>query len=131
MADLVDPKTPARSRRILIVDDHADTAESLALCLRVAGHRVETASDGIAGIEAARRFLPEIVFTDVGLPGVDGHYVAKALRSDPALAGCYIVAVTGSHAAESGRDSGFDEYLVKPIEPKILAAAVERARLRD
>jgi CheY-like chemotaxis protein len=123
--------TPSPSRRILIIDDHADTAESLAILLRVAGHQVEIASDGIAGLDAARRFLPEIVFTDVGLPGVDGHYVAKALRSDPQFERCYIVAVTGSHAAESGRASGFDEYLVKPIEPKVLAAVVDRAPLRS
>ena len=117
-------------RRVLIIDDHADTADSLAICLRTAGHRVEIASDGIAGLEAARRFLPEVVFCDVGLPGVDGHYVARALKSDPRQAGCYIVAVTGSHGAEAGRDSGFDEYLVKPVDLQVLVAAVDRAPLR-
>jgi CheY-like chemotaxis protein len=118
-------------RRVLIIDDHADTADSLAICLRAAGHRVEIAADGIRGLETARRFLPEVVFCDVGLPGVDGHYVCRALKSDPNHAGCYIVAVTGSHGAEAGRDSGFDEYLLKPVDLKVLAAAVERAPLAE
>jgi CheY-like chemotaxis protein len=131
MSTPLDPKTPSRSRRVLIIDDHEDTAQSLAICLRVAGHDVEIAGDGIAGLEAARRFLPEVVFCDIGLPGVDGHYVARALRSDSQLAGCYIVAVTGSHASESGRESGFNEYLVKPIEPSVLAEAVDRAPPRS
>jgi CheY-like chemotaxis protein len=122
---------PPRPRRVLIIDDHADTADSLAICLRAAGHRVEVAADGIAGLDTARRFLPEVVFCDVGLPGVDGHYVARALKSDPNHAGCYIVAVTGSHGAEAGRDSGFDEYLLKPVDLTVLAAAVARAPQRE
>ena len=119
------------SRRVLIIDDHADSAEALAAYLRLAGHRVEVAGEGIAGLEVARRFLPDVVLCDIGLPGVDGHYVARALRSDPRHADCYIVAVTGSHAAEAGRDSGFDEYLLKPVDSKVLLAAVGRARRND
>jgi CheY-like chemotaxis protein len=131
MSQLSDPGAMPRPRRVLIIDDHVDTADSLAICLRTAGHRVEVAADGIAGIDTARRFRPEVVFCDVGLPGVDGHYVARTLKSDPNHAGCYIVAVTGSHGAEAGRDSGFDEYLLKPVDLKVLAAAVERAPLRE
>jgi len=71
---------PHRVFRILVVDDNVDTAESLAEALRLAGHRVDTAHDGPAALEASTAFAPEIVLLDIGLPGMDGYEVARQLR---------------------------------------------------
>jgi len=71
---------PHRVFRILVVDDNVDAAESLAEALRLAGHRVDTAHDGPAALEASTAFAPEIVLLDIGLPGMDGYEVARQLR---------------------------------------------------
>jgi signal transduction histidine kinase len=119
------PAARGRARRVLVVDDNVDAADSLALLLRLGGHEVATAQDGPAAIEAARRQPPEVVFLDIGLPGMDGYEVARRLRADPATAGTRLVALTGWGADEDRRrshDAGFDLHLTKPVE----AEAIER-----
>jgi CheY-like chemotaxis protein len=110
----------------LVIDDHKDTADSLAACLRSVGHQVEVAYQGVAGIETARRFKPDVVLCDIVLPGIDGYYVAGALKDDSELSPCYFIAVSGQ-APHPTRSRVFSEYLRKPIEPGVLLAAVGRA----
>ena len=115
-----------RPCRILVIEDHEDTAESFAVCLRKAGHQVDVALCGTDGIERARRFLPEVVFCDISLPDIDGFEVARTLKADPQLAGCYLVAVSGHQPLAKDRARGFDEYLLKPVHPRDLLAALAR-----
>jgi CheY-like chemotaxis protein len=113
-------------RRVLIIDDNQDLAESLAACLRVAGHDVEIALEGMSGVEIARRSLPDIVLCDIRLPDIDGYQVTQALRADPQLAACYVVVVTGTEV-EAERLSDFDDHLLKPVVPEHLLQVVARA----
>jgi CheY-like chemotaxis protein len=82
---------------------------------------VATAGDGRAGLERARRFRPDVVLCDIGLPGgLDGYAVARELRADPAFAGLRLIALTGYGQAEDQRqahEAGFDLHLTKPVDP--------------
>jgi PAS domain S-box-containing protein len=105
-------------RRILVVDDNVDTALSVGTLLKLAGHEVSLAHDGLAAVEAAKKNRPEIVLLDIGLPGLDGYAVARALRNDPELAKSKLIAVSGYGQPEDRRrahEAGFDEHLVKPV----------------
>lgn len=104
-------------RRVLIIEDNIDAAESLKDALALDEHDVAVAFDGPDGIEAARSFGPEVVLCDIGLPGMDGYEVARALRRDPALGGLVLVALTGyalSQDEEHAMEAGFDHHLAKP-----------------
>jgi CheY-like chemotaxis protein len=106
-------------RRILIVEDNLAAARSLQTFLVHAGHVVDLAHSGVDGIEAARRFRPEVVLCDIGLPGLDGYGVAQVLRKEPGPHAMYLIAVSGyGQEAEQRRalDGGFDAYLTKPID---------------
>lgn len=104
-------------RRVMVVDDSIDGAESMSILLEMLGHDVRVMYDGAAAIEAASGFRPEVVLLDIGLPGIDGYQVARALRAGPATAGALLIALTG-YGQESDRqrtrDAGFDHHLVKP-----------------
>jgi signal transduction histidine kinase/CheY-like chemotaxis protein len=115
---------PLPRRRVLVVDDNVDAANSLAkLLARLYGQEVRVAHDGAQALEAAEHFLPEVVLLDIGLPGMDGHEVARRLRERPATGQALIVALTG-WGLESDRQrsaqSGFDRHLVKPVDPEML-----------
>jgi signal transduction histidine kinase/DNA-binding response OmpR family regulator len=106
-------------RRILIVDDNRDSAESLAMLLRVRGHDVRTAYDGKQGLAAAEDYRPGVFILDIGLPGLDGYGVARALRALPVFRSALLVALTGYGAEEDRRAcyrAGFDAHLVKPVD---------------
>jgi PAS domain S-box-containing protein len=107
-------------RRLLVVDDNIDGAESLALLLRLEGHEVRTAYDGPSALQAAVALRPEAVLLDIGLPkGMDGYEVARRLRRQEGLEGILLVAVTGYGQDEDRRrtqEAGFDAHLVKPVE---------------
>jgi CheY-like chemotaxis protein len=113
-----------RSRRCLLIEDNRDAAESMGLLLELSGHRVEIAYDGRQGVEKAREFLPEVVLCDIGLPGgMDGYEVARQMRSDPALRGASLIALTGYGQEEDQRraqEAGFDVHLTKPADPSAL-----------
>jgi PAS domain S-box-containing protein len=105
--------------RILVIEDNRDTADTLCTLLRSAGHEVAVAYSGPAGLEAAREFRPEVVLSDLGLPGMDGYAVAQALRRDPAVGEARLIAVSGYGQAEDerrAREAGFDLHLTKPLE---------------
>jgi PAS domain S-box-containing protein len=122
-------------RRVLVVEDNPDAAETLREMLLIWEHDVEIARDGRAGLECVRTFQPDVVLCDVGLPELDGYGVARAIRADPALAGTYLVAVTGYASPEDQRraaDAGFDRHLAKPVPvdviEEVLATAPRRPR---
>jgi len=107
-------------RRVLVVDDNVDAAESLAVLLRLAGQDVRVRHDGAAALDAARADRPDVIFLDIGMPGMDGYEVARRLRGDPALRGAVLVALTGWGQEEDrrrSREAGFDHHIVKPVEP--------------
>ncbi len=118
-ADVADtPKPGSLHRKVLVADDNADSADSLAEVLRLDGHTVATAYEGRAAIDLARSLRPEVVFLDIGLPGIDGHEVARRLRADSQTAHATLVAVTGWGTEEDKRKSrraGFDWHLTKPV----------------
>ena len=116
--------------RILVVDDNADSAESMALLLSLSGHETRTAGDGPAALEAFRAFRPAVVLLDIGLPGMDGYEVARRLRAEAGEAGATLVAVTGygeDYDRQRAREAGFDHHLVKPVDPAKLSALLRRA----
>jgi CheY-like chemotaxis protein len=116
---------------VLVVDDNADAAESLAVLLRLEGHEVCTAHDGAAALEAARGFRPEVVVLDIGLPRMDGYQVARRLRAEVGLTEALVVALTGYGQEEDRRraeQAGFDAHLVKPADPVVLQGLLARKR---
>jgi PAS domain S-box-containing protein len=134
----VAPSAPAparaplgEARRILVIEDNRDAADSLAEVLALGGHHVEVAYDGPAGLAKARARPPEIVFCDIGLPaGMDGYAVARALRSDPGTAPAYLVALTGYAQPEDqrrARGEGFDLHLPKPPDLSVLERVLAEA----
>jgi CheY-like chemotaxis protein len=114
---------PAPALRVLVVDDHADTAESLAMLLALWGHEALTARDGAAALMMASAFGPDVALLDLGLPGMDGYELARRLRQLPGLAGVALVALTG-YAGDDywrrSRQEGFAFHLVKPMFPEEL-----------
>jgi signal transduction histidine kinase/ActR/RegA family two-component response regulator len=110
-------------RRVLIVDDNKDSAETFAVLLKMWDYHVETAADGPAALAAAGAFRPELIFLDIGLPGMNGYEVAKRYRRQPELRDTVLVAMTGygqDDARLEAEEAGFDHYLVKPVPPEIL-----------
>jgi PAS domain S-box-containing protein len=127
----VDPPVPAGavvSRRILIVDDNRDGAESLAMLLQVGGHETRIASDGHGALAAAEEFRPDAILLDIGLPGLNGYEVARRIRQTPWGDRAALVAITGWGQDEDrnqSRESGFDAHLVKPVDPVQLARILD------
>jgi signal transduction histidine kinase len=110
-------KSPAR--RIVVVDDNTDSADSLTMVLGFDGHEVLAVYTGLQAIEQAERFKPDVMLIDIGLPDLDGYEVARRIRAIPALQSICLVAVTG-YGQDADKDrahaAGFSEHLVKPIE---------------
>ena len=116
-------------RRVLVIEDNLDTANSLRSVLELLGHRVETASDGPLGVSRAREFRPEVVFCDIGLPKMDGYAVARALRDEVQLRDAVLVAMTGYAQPEDKRraaEAGFQEHLAKPPNIERLEEVLSR-----
>ncbi|MGC4120249.1 MAG: ATP-binding protein [Myxococcales bacterium] len=114
---------PAPHRRILVIEDNADAAESLRMVLELEGHEVSIAATGEEGVARARELRPEFVLSDIGLPGMSGYEVARALRADPSLGSTRLVAITGYGQVrdrERAQRSGFDAHLTKPFDPDAL-----------
>jgi PAS domain S-box-containing protein len=114
---------PTRCRRILLVEDSRDVADSLALLLGVKGHEVRVARDGLEALDAARAFRPDAVLLDIGLPKLDGLQVARRLRQEPGLEGVLLVTLSGYGTQDDHRrsqEAGCDAHLVKPVDPEVL-----------
>ena len=114
-------RTSEHGRRVLIIDDNLDAAESMAMLVRELGGDADTAHDGRDGIERMRLFKPEVVLLDIGMPGMDGYETCRHLRSLGHEA--YIVALTGwgqDQDRTRALRSGFDAHLTKPADPRLL-----------
>jgi signal transduction histidine kinase/ActR/RegA family two-component response regulator len=115
------PKCPGL--RVLVVDDIADVADVLKMLLDLEGFETRVAYSGVAALESARDFRPDVVICDIGLPEMDGHEIARRLRRDPDMAPAMLIALTGWGAegeVRRTRESGFDFHLVKPVDANAL-----------
>jgi CheY-like chemotaxis protein len=122
-AEAASPSVASRAtgspRRVLVVDDNVASADSLGLIVKLWGHESRVSHSGPEAIDEAKFFRPDVVLLDIGLPGMDGYAVARALRSHPHLSGVVLIAMTGYGREEDRRrtrDAGFDEHLVKPLD---------------
>lgn len=112
-------ESTARQRRVLIVDDNADAAESMAALVRAWGHDAAVAHNAIDALAVAASFDPDTALVDIGLPGMDGYELARRWRADPGERRLQLVAITGYGRVEdrdTAREAGFDVHLVKPAE---------------
>ena len=112
-------------RKILVVDDNRDVAESLSFWLADAGHEVRVAHSVAEGVRQAERFRPHVLFVDIGLPDGSGYELARRLRSLPELRRAVMVAVTGYGQEDDRRrskEAGFDLHWLKPLTPEMLSA---------
>ncbi len=120
----------ARARSVLVIDDDVDSAEGLRDFLALSGHAVEIAHDGPEGLRRAAALSPEVILCDVGLPGMSGYDVARALRATPGQR-ALLVALTGYGSDESRRcalAAGFDAHVLKPVSPDQLGQLVAEGR---
>jgi CheY-like chemotaxis protein len=119
----------AVGRRILVVEDNDDIAESLGTFLAMDGHTVSIAQDGAVALDMLRTFEPEVVLLDIGLPGMDGYQVARRMRAETSREKLFIVAMSGYGEERHRRQSieaGSDDHLVKPVQPDALRSFLKR-----
>lgn len=117
-------KPSYRAHRVLVVDDNLDHLHTFAMLLKEMGHTVDYAINGYVALDVARRFKPDVVILDLGLPGVTGFEVCQQIRSDPELADVKIYALTGFQQDEyrkRAQDVGFDGFFNKPLDPRQIA----------
>ncbi|HJX64343.1 MAG TPA: response regulator [Polyangia bacterium] len=118
------------TRRVLVIEDNVDAAESLREVLEFGGHAVALAKSGSDGIEKSRVFQPDMILCDIGLPGMDGYEVARRLRADKTLASVYLVALTGYALPEDlarAKEAGFDEHIAKPASMERIEQVLSNA----
>lgn len=122
------PRETRTKRRVLVVDDNHDMADTAAALLIASGHDARTAYDGSSAVRIASEYLPDVVLLDIGLPGMSGYDVARELRRSEQRHPLLLVAITG-YGQETdrvrSREAGFDHHLVKPLEPAMLEKLVE------
>jgi PAS domain S-box-containing protein len=112
-----------RKSRILVVDDLRDSADSLAMMLRLLGHDIRTAYDGLEAVQTAEAFHPDVVLLDIGLPKLNGYETARRIRDEPWGRSIALVALTGWGQDQDKRrsaEAGFDHHLTKPVDPTVL-----------
>jgi CheY-like chemotaxis protein len=131
----VEAAAPALSmrRRVLVVDDNADSAESLALALTLEGYDARLAYDGPGAVELALAFKPQVALLDIGLPGMNGYELARQLRQRPGGREMALIALTGYGQAEDrrkSREAGFDHHLTKPVNYDLLVSLINSLNLK-
>ena len=123
MNELTDSAGVLHGRRVLVVDDNRDAADSLGMMLRYAGADVRVEYDGLGALEAMLDCTPDVVLLDIGMPRLNGCDLARTIRSDPVHSGVLLVALTGwGQAADRLRshEAGIDHHLVKPVNFEVL-----------
>jgi len=113
---------------VLVVEDNLDSAESLRCLLTLCGYQVMVAHSGHEGVVTARKLQPHVVLCDIGLPDGDGYVVASVLRQSSDTTHARLIAVTGHGEPQHRRRAlaaGFDQHLVKPVDPKLLLGELE------
>ncbi len=121
------PTTRQGGKRILVVDDNADAAESIAVFMRMEGHDVKTVTDAMQALGCFEAFAPEVAIIDIGLPGMNGYELAASIRANEAATPPLMIALTGYGQAEDfdrSRDAGFDHHFVKPADLKAIQTAI-------
>jgi CheY-like chemotaxis protein len=116
------------SRRVLVVDDLHDSADTLAMLLRLHGHDVQTAYDGEEAVSRAGEFRPDVILLDLGMPRMGGDLACRVIRAQPWGKSMRIIAVTGwGQASDRQRTeaAGFDDHLVKPVDPAVLIGLLD------
>jgi CheY-like chemotaxis protein len=119
------------ARRILVVDDNKDSADSLAMVLKMSGHDAHTAHDGLEAVEAAATFKPDVMLLDIGLPKLNGYEVARRIREQPWGKAIMLIALTGwgqNEDRRKSREAGFDAHLVKPVDHAALSKLLAELR---
>lgn len=114
-------------KRVLVIDDNIDAAESIAVYLRLEGHDVRTESDGARAVAIAQVFAPHVAVVDIGLPGINGYEVARRLRAQETNPPALLIALTGyGHKEDRARsqEAGFHHHFVKPADPRIIQSAI-------
>ena len=125
------PVVQERRHRIMVADDNRDAADTLASMLKLFGHEVCIAYDGQEAVELAASFQPDLALLDIGMPRLNGYDAARTIRSQPKGREVLLVALTGWGQPEDKRRSqsaGFDEHLVKPVDPAVLGRLLAAAR---
>jgi len=128
------PASPSSRRRLLVVDDHRESADTLAMLLGAMGHEVKTSYAGRDAIELAAQYQPEGVLLDIGLPGMNGYEIAQALRNSRGGSRMVLIAVSGYGQDEDrrlSREAGFDHHLVKPVAPAELTKIIDTIVIAD
>jgi signal transduction histidine kinase/ActR/RegA family two-component response regulator len=131
------PPPPPRARgakRILVVDDNADAAESIAVLMQIEGHEVKTVTDAMQALACLETFAPDVAIIDIGLPGMNGYELAAGIRANRMLPKPLLIALTGYGQAEDfdrSREAGFDHHFVKPAEIRAIQAAIDRGLAAD
>jgi CheY-like chemotaxis protein len=128
------PAQEALKRRILIVDDDADAADSLAELLRLEGHEVHVAYDGAQALAMFARVDPDAALLDIGMPDLSGLEVVRAIRQQPGGERATLIAVTGWAQDRDRRlalEAGFDHHLTKPMFPEVICDHINRGRMSE
>jgi len=123
--------------RVLIVDDHRDTADTLAEALSLSGYTARPAYDGPGALRIAREFQPDVAMLDIGMPLMDGYELARRLRANPDTAAVHLIAFTGygeelqRRHKEAAGGATFEQYLVKPVDLAQVIGAIRRLLAGD
>jgi two-component system CheB/CheR fusion protein len=120
---------PKTKWRVLVVEDHLDSVHAMSILLRMMGHEVEFAINGFAALDVARRFRPDVVLLDIGLPDFVGDKIARQLRWEPGLENTRFIAMTGLPTAEArqrARDAGCEALYAKPLDAEQLEALLAK-----
>lgn len=134
--DRADSPAPPKPFRVLVVDDNIDSAEAMSASLRIEGHEADVAYDGETAIEIAKSSPPDAILLDIGLPGLSGHDVARALRALPETRDTLLIALSGYGQSEDrtrSLEAGLDHHLTKPVDPGMLSsllASLQTAKQR-
>ena len=127
------PAAEVAGRRVLIVDDNVDACETLAMMLELLGQETRQAHEGTGALKAALEYKPELIFMDIGLPGLTGHEIVERMRGELGMKDTYIVALSGYGTEEDRRKSlvaGFDNHFVKPLDPSSLPSVLAECERR-
>jgi CheY-like chemotaxis protein len=120
----------ASCKRILVIDDNHDSADSLGKLLGLMGNEVRTAYDGLEAVEAAAEFQPDVILLDIGLPSLNGYDAARRIRQQSRSAEPVLIALTGLGQEQDrllSQEAGFDHHLVKPVDPDVLLGLLASA----
>jgi PAS domain S-box-containing protein len=135
VAERTESEPPRRlGRRVLVIDDNVDAADTLGRLVTVFGGEARTAYSGRSGLQGASEFHPDVILLDIGMPGMDGYETCRRLRAEPASRHAFIVALTGwgqPHDREQALAGGFDAHLTKPADPHVLRALLANAPVAE